>query len=144
MTKVDGTESAPITVRGAPGTDRDDVVLRGNDDDDWRVFHIRHDFYILEVSADARFTKNGRATIRVLVACLLRRSSDHFRGPLLRQIVYPSETPGLYNTVMPYHDTTDCMVKYTAMCYVFSCHFKRTVSSVSMMVSISDKLWHYR
>ncbi|CAN0179533.1 unnamed protein product [Ascophyllum nodosum] len=46
VTVVDGTEDEPITLRGAAGTNRGDVVLKGNGDS--RVLDIRHSWYIIE------------------------------------------------------------------------------------------------
>ncbi|CAN0109680.1 unnamed protein product, partial [Scytosiphon promiscuus] len=47
-TKVDGTASKPITIRGAGGTaKRENVVLHGKGDSS-RIFEIKHDYYIIE------------------------------------------------------------------------------------------------
>ncbi|CAM9272287.1 unnamed protein product [Scytosiphon promiscuus] len=53
-TKVDGTASAPITIRGKSGTERSKVVLRG--DGEWRMLHVAHDYYIIQ-----DFTIDGKA-----------------------------------------------------------------------------------
>lgn len=47
--QVAGTEDEPITIRGAAGTTRDEVVLKGAGDS--RVVDIRHSWYIIEVCA---------------------------------------------------------------------------------------------
>lgn len=44
---MDGTEDRPITIQGSG--DPTKIKMRGNDKDDWRVLHIRHDHYIVEV-----------------------------------------------------------------------------------------------
>ncbi|CAM9252320.1 unnamed protein product, partial [Laminaria digitata] len=46
-TAVDGTEDRPITIRRAPGTERSDVILKGEADES-RVLEILHSYYIIE------------------------------------------------------------------------------------------------
>lgn len=48
MSQVDGTASEPITIRGSPGTDTEDVILKG-EDGVARVLEILHDYYVIEV-----------------------------------------------------------------------------------------------
>lgn len=45
---MDGTEDEPITIRREPGTDRDEVILKGADGES-RVLEILHSYYIIEV-----------------------------------------------------------------------------------------------
>lgn len=54
--KVDGTEDRPITIRRAPGTEREEVILKGEEDES-RVLEILHSYYIIEVR---RYGEIGR------------------------------------------------------------------------------------
>lgn len=45
---MDGTEDKPITIRREPGTERDEVILKGEADES-RVLEILHSYYIIEV-----------------------------------------------------------------------------------------------
>lgn len=54
LRQVDGTADNPITIRGAPGTDREDVILKG-DEDEVRVLEIFHSHYVIEVLSLFRF-----------------------------------------------------------------------------------------
>lgn len=47
LLKVADTEDSPTTIKGSG--DASKIKLRGRDGDDWRVFHVRHDRYIIEV-----------------------------------------------------------------------------------------------
>lgn len=45
---MDGTEDLPITIRRYPGTERDEVILKGEEGES-RVLEILHSHYIIEV-----------------------------------------------------------------------------------------------
>lgn len=49
LSQVGGTASDPITIRGAPGTDRENVVIKG-EDDEARIIEILHSYYVIEVN----------------------------------------------------------------------------------------------
>lgn len=65
---MDGTAKEPITIQGSG--DVSEIKLRGSDTNDYRVLHIRHDHYIIEVFSHMQATtldvvcQNGGALIR--------------------------------------------------------------------------------